>query len=64
MGSHRIWIDRPPSIRIKDGVAYATDPDVELDHTLSLETLAECAARCQRALDRYAKGERDIIEDG
>lgn len=65
MGSqHKIFLERAPSMRIKNGVVHVVDTCGELDHRLSIEVFSECLARGHRVLDRYAAGERDVVEDG
>lgn len=58
---HSTFLDRAPVIQIRHGVVHALDTDSE--HTMSLDTLGETIARSQRALARYARGERGVIEE-
>jgi hypothetical protein len=60
----RIFLEHAPGIRIRHGVAHILDTGAgfDCDHTMSLETMQTAVERCQRALARYANGERDIYE--
>lgn len=64
MHTHRIFLDKAPVIQIKHGIVHALDTGVDSEHTMSIETFGEILDRGKRAMARYARGERGIIEEG
>ena len=62
----KVFLDRAPTIQIKDGVAHVLDTGAgaNIDRAMSLKSLQDYVARGRRALDRANRGEADIVEGG
>jgi len=61
-----VHLDGPPGVHIRKGVARVVDHTggVRIERAMAVADLEEYVARGQRALERLANGEEDIIEDG
>jgi hypothetical protein len=60
-----VHLDGPPAVQIRKGVARVVDHTggVRIERAMAVADLEEYLARGRRALERYAKGEQDIVED-
>lgn len=58
-------ITEAPTIEISDAVAHVRDRsgNVRIDRAMSVRSFTKYVERGQRALERYAKGEQNIIVD-
>lgn len=58
-------ISEAPTIEISDGVAHVRDRsgNMRIERAMSIKSLTKYVERGQRALERHANGEHNIIED-
>jgi hypothetical protein len=62
----KAFLDRAPTIQIKEGVVHVLDNSggATIDRAMSIKSLEDYVARGRRALDRFVRGDTDIIEGG
>lgn len=57
-----MFLHRPASYRIKDNVAHIEVGGLPTVFSMSTEVLQASVSRATRALERHARGDRDIVE--
>ena len=67
MGKHEriVFVTEAPIIEMRGGVVHIryTSNGEATERTMSVKTFAKAIERGQRALDRYARGEENVIVD-
>lgn len=60
-----IYLDEPPTVEISGGVVHIRDRSGArlIERAMSIKNFRRSLERGQRALDRYAKGEENVVED-
>ena len=59
-----VHLDGAPTVQIRKGVARVVDHTGghRIERAMAVSDLEEYVARGQRALERFARGDKDIIE--
>jgi len=60
-----VHLDGPPAVQIRKGVARVVDHTggIRIERAMAVSDLEEYVARGKRALERFARGEGDVVED-